>query len=252
MSSRGIVVLLALCGVLAGAAQAGNVATPPAHLARWQGTWNLGDTLLREGVGRPGALKPEAAQLLGRIVADQVELETRRWCRPPGFSGETGGRLDNVEIFVATDHLTLVTELGLVRRIFLDGRPAPADWPDTREGFSAGRLESDGTLVVETTHLSPDVSYGLFGAGVLTLGHGARITERIRFVDDRLHVEVTLVAPDVLTAPDRRSYVLQRAPAGYRPRQWDTCWAADRAIDPQTGKQRFDLTPPPDLPPPPP
>lgn len=248
MSRR--IILLAVCA-LAGGAAAGDGVRPPANLGQWAGTWNLGDAVLREGVGRPGPLRPEAARLLARIVADQVSLEARRWCQGPGFSGETGGRLDNVEIFVGSDRLTLVTELGLVRRIFTDGRSAPADWPDTREGFSSGRWEHDGTLVVETTHLSPDVSYGVIGAGVLTLGEGAHITERMRLAGGQLHVEVTLLAPDVLAGPDYRKYVFQRAPSGYMPRQWDTCWANDRAIDPQTGRQRFDLTPPPDLPPPP-
>lgn len=42
-----------------------------------------------------------------------------------------------------------------VRRIYLDGRAAPEQWPQTLGGFSTGHWEGD-TLVVRTTHLSPE------------------------------------------------------------------------------------------------
>jgi hypothetical protein len=163
-----------------------------------------------------------------------------------------GGLLDNVELFASPGRLTIVSELGLVRRIFTDGRAVPADWPETREGLALGHWEGDGTLVVETTHLSPDVSYHLVGSNIVTLGRGAYITERLRLIDaDHLRVDTTLVAPDLLTAPEQRTRVFVRAPADYVPRQWDSCWSEDRSIDPASGRQRFDLTPPADLPPPP-
>jgi hypothetical protein len=40
----------------------------------------------------------------------------------------------------------------MVRLIFLDGRKAEPDYPDSKMGFSTGRWEGD-TLVVDTTHL---------------------------------------------------------------------------------------------------
>ncbi len=42
-----------------------------------------------------------------------------------------------------------------VRRIYLDGREPPESWPQTLGGFSTGHWDGD-TLVVRTTHLSPD------------------------------------------------------------------------------------------------
>ena len=42
-----------------------------------------------------------------------------------------------------------------VRRIFMDGRQAPAYWPNTLGGYSTGHWEGE-TLVVRTTHMSPD------------------------------------------------------------------------------------------------
>ena len=43
----------------------------------------------------------------------------------------------------------------MVRRIFMDGREPPADWWPSLVGFSVGNWEDD-TLVVRTTHMSPD------------------------------------------------------------------------------------------------
>jgi len=238
--------------VMLATAHAVIAAGPPPDLPQWSGLWNLGDTIARQGLGPPGPLRPEAQQLLARVLADQVSLDPRRWCGGPGFSGDLGGLVDNVEIMVGPHHLTIVSELGLVRRIFTDGRRIPPDWPETREGLSVGHWEPDGTLVVETTHLSPRVSYGLNGSGAVTLGRDARITERMRLIDgNQLRVDITLIAPALLTAPEHRTRTFSRVPADYVPRQWDNCWDEDRAIDPRTGKQRFDLTPPADLPPPP-
>ena len=42
-----------------------------------------------------------------------------------------------------------------VRRVFMDGREAPEYWPPSLSGYSTGRWEGE-TLVVRTTHLSPD------------------------------------------------------------------------------------------------
>ncbi|MGI9258042.1 MAG: hypothetical protein ACR2QQ_04340 [Gammaproteobacteria bacterium] len=42
-----------------------------------------------------------------------------------------------------------------VRRIFMDGREAPDYWPTSLGGYSSGQWDGD-TLVVRTTHLSPD------------------------------------------------------------------------------------------------
>jgi len=43
----------------------------------------------------------------------------------------------------------------MVRRIFMDGREPPDDWWPSLVGFSVGSWE-DNTLVVKTTHMSPD------------------------------------------------------------------------------------------------
>jgi hypothetical protein len=58
-------------------------------------------------------------------------------------------------------------------------------------------------------------------------------------------------APGVLTQPDRRTRLYKRV-AKTMGTEITFCTEYDRSIEPGSGKQRFDLTPPPDLPPPPP
>ena len=57
-------------------------------------------------------------------------------------------------------------------------------------------------------------------------------------------------APAVLSQPDRRTRLYTRVPKTAA-NEITFCADNDRSIDPDTGKQRFDLTPPADLPPPP-
>ena len=49
-----------------------------------------------------------------------------------------------------------------IRRIYLDGREAPDNWPLSLGGYSTGRWEGE-TLVVTTTHLSPDNALSIDG-----------------------------------------------------------------------------------------
>jgi hypothetical protein len=88
--------------------------------------------------------------------------------------------------------------------------------------------------------------------GSVPIGRGARISERIRLKGpDTLVFEITTIAPEVLARPDKRSreYVRSSKPIA---NEITFCTDYDRSIEPGTGKQRFDLTPPADLPPPPP
>ena len=49
-----------------------------------------------------------------------------------------------------------------VRRFFMDGREPPDYWPLSLSGYSTGRWEGE-TLIVRTTHLSPDNDMWLTG-----------------------------------------------------------------------------------------
>lgn len=157
-----------------------------------------------------------------------------------------------VEFLFTPGRVTVTTEEGLVRRIYTDGRTVPADAVPTNTGISIGWWEGQ-TLVVETTHINPHTRIPLPpNPRAPAIGENARITERITLKgESTLEIEVVTVAPDALTEADRRTRLYTRLPKTM-PSEATTCTEYDRSIDPASGEERFDLTPPPDLPPPPP
>jgi hypothetical protein len=119
--------------------------------------------------------------------------------------------------------------------------------PITLSGSSVGHWEGD-TLVIETTGIAPDAQLARFGP----IGRNAHITERIRLRQkDVLETEVVTTAPDLLAAPDRRTFLTGRVPGKRKELEADFCGERDRSYDSATGTERLDMTPPSDLPPPP-
>jgi hypothetical protein len=166
-----------------------------------------------------------------------------------GFSGRTGGGPESVmEILLTPGRVTITTDHGLIRRIYTDGRPTPPDPFITLTGTSIGRWEGD-VLIVETVGLNPKTML----AGV-SAGAGFKIDERM-YLDsgDALHIDGTITAPEALTGAYKYTQAYVRfQDKNYSLGQFVTdCDKEDRSIDRKTNKQRFDLTPPADLPPPP-
>jgi hypothetical protein len=194
----------------------------------------------------PPQVRPEAAER-ARAFRESVLSGggvERGYCAPAAFAGRLpmngGGAL---EILFNPGRITIAVESGLVRRIYL----RPTDMlEESRGGSSIGRWEG-ASLVVETKGMSRAAS---FLPGV-PLGGGARSVERFSLRDpDTLQVETTLTAPDVLTAPLTSTLVYRRA----RDRvftEFDICVMDDRSFDDASQQERFDATPPADLPPPP-
>jgi hypothetical protein len=216
-----------------------------AELPNWAGWWGPDRMIGEELRSQPAPIKP------GLVGAPNPADQQRGGCRPPTFIGSNGGRLEAVEFLFTPGRVTLTNEAGLVRRIYTDGRTAPADAEPTNTGISIGHWEGQ-TLVVETTHINPRLRYPLPGTRWPELGPNARVTERFVPKDaNTLELEVVMDAPDILTEPDRRTRVYTRL-AKTLPAEVTACVEFDRAIDRSSGEQRFDLTPPADLPPPPP
>ncbi len=221
-------------------------------LPDWSGYWNLGDAPRSGRPFGPPPLKPELMASLARAGAQNLDPDPLRYCRPPRFVGLSGGFTDNVEFLFTPGRVTVISEGGLVRRIYTDGRAMPRESEPSSSGTSVGRWEGK-TLVIETTGIDPRAQYPTPTPGAPPIGNGVRITERITLLEPgQLEFDVTLVAPDVLTSPEHRRMVYRRSPSGYMAREVNFCSDRDRSIDPVTGKQRFDMTPPADLPPPPP
>jgi hypothetical protein len=198
----------------------------------------------------PPPFKPEvrAALLAGR--AGDADLDPMRYCRPVQFTGSSGGFTEAVEFLFTPGRVTITNEMGLIRRIYTDGRALPVDPDFTNTGFSVGRWEGQ-TLVVETVGINPQARYPGNAPGASPIGTGARITERIFLKDaGTLQFDIVTQAPAVLTEQDRRTRLYTRLPKTAA-NEITFCSDNDRSIERDSGKQRFDMTPPPDLPPPP-
>ncbi len=216
-----------------------------ARLPDWSGWW--GHPMSRPEAARPRS-PPFKPEILAAARAANPDADALRYCRPWQFTGESGGFTEAVEFLFTPGRVTLTNERGLIRRIYTGGQTIPADLDPTSTGLSVGHWEGE-TLVVETTRINPRAAYP--GAGA-PIGDGARITERIALKDrDTLVFDVVTDAPDIFTEPYRATQVYTRLTKTIAS-EITFCTEFDRSIEPGTGKQRFDLTPPPDLPPPPP
>jgi hypothetical protein len=233
-----------------------SVASPLAAektLPDWSGWWAYNDSMSLEWMRNPPPLFPgKLEQRRAAQLRDDEAPDPRRYCRPPQFTGFSDGFIGAVEFLFTPGRVTLTTEAGLIRRIYADGRPLPSDPDPSNTGTSVGHWEGQ-TLMVETVGIDPEARYPNQAQGGMPIGRNVRITERIRLIDrDTLELDVQTIAPDVLSKPDRRTRIYKRLEGVHAAREITLCVEYDRAIDPATGKQRFDMTPPADLPPPPP
>ena len=243
----------AVLGLFWAASALGQQSTPrgassgPHVLPDWSGWWHSG-SVVDEWAINPPPLTPGILERFRTERREDLDPDPLRYCRRPGFTGYSGG-LESVEFLITPGRVTLLNESGLIRRIYTDGRSMPADLSDTSTGTSVGHWEGQ-TLVVETAGIAPATKYPAANWGGMPVGNDVRITERISLKNKTLQFEIVTIAPDVLTAPDRRTRVYTRWPV-HEAREVNYCVDVDRAVDPATGHQRFDMTPPADLPPPP-
>tara|TARA_E500000331_G_scaffold353735_1_gene405055 strand:- start:20581 stop:21186 length:606 start_codon:yes stop_codon:yes gene_type:complete len=108
------------------------------------------------GIGHPPSSSVDFTTE-GKLSFDSFlpELDPTLKCLMPGIPL---GIIDPYPIeIVMQDHqiLFLYEHFHMVRRIFMDGRIAPDDWPVSLIGYSVGHWE-EKTLVIKTTHMSPD------------------------------------------------------------------------------------------------
>jgi hypothetical protein len=221
-------------------------------LPDWSGWWGLNGPFQSELRRSPPPMDAAEFAAMQRASQRDVDVDPNRFCGPRQFVGYSGGFTENVEFLFTPGRVTLINEAGLVRRIYTDGRPLPADPEVNNLGTSVGHWEGE-SLVVETVGISAAARFpSSEDPGGVAIGRNVRITERItRRDENRLEFEVVTIAPDLFTAPDRRTRMYVRVPK-LSAREVSFCVDFDRSIDPVSGEQRFDMTPPPDLPPPPP
>lgn len=138
--------------------------------------------------------KPTPFTAEGRRIFDATEHwhDSALRCMPLGLPRLFGAPY-NMEIIDAGSHYLIVyVEHNTPRRIWMDGRQAPANTVATSLGFSVGRWEGE-VLVIETTHLSPG---WLDGSGLPMSGKGTSIVERYELSADRLAMDRTMTIRD--------------------------------------------------------
>jgi hypothetical protein len=223
------------------------------QLPDWSGWWMLDKPFTDELARAPPPMKPADWARFRAVRRDDTDPDPARYCRPQQFVGYSGGFAEAVEILFTPGRATLTNEMGLIRRIYTNGIPLPKTSDGaTNTGFSVGHWEGQ-TLVVETVAINPEARYPLPTQGAMPIGKHAPITERISLQDSNtLRFEVTTVAPGLFVKPDKRVRNYTRVPKKTTAHEITFCSEHDRSIDPASGKQRFDMTPPADLPPPPP
>jgi hypothetical protein len=240
-----------LCSALALAATAAAQPSAPTTLPDWSGWWGHRVPLPDEWRRNPPPLKAGVLAAFEAARANDSASDPLRYCRPMQFTGSSGGFTEAVEFLFTPGRVTVTNEMGLIRRIYTDGRALPMEFVPTNTGYSVGRWEGQ-TLVVYTAGINPQALYPGPQQGAVPIGANARITERISLTDpNTLQFEIVTTAPEILTEPDRRTRMYSRLADKKTASEVTFCADDDRSIDPASGKQRFDMTPPADLPPPP-
>lgn len=132
-------------------------------------------------------------------------------CVTPGFP-RSGLIIYPFEI-VQTEKmiLFLYESFGMVRRIYMDGRPLSDVVPAGTTGFSSGHWEGND-LIIETKNLAEGL---LDGTGLRQYGD-VSVIERYRMSDDgnALEAEVTITAPETFKTSWTRRFTWDRDPGG--------------------------------------
>ena len=146
---------------------------------------------------KPTPFKPETRIAYENTVHyDDYSLR----CVAPGLPRIFGAPYDMDIVDVGSHYQFVYIEHNTPRRVYMDGRAVPENYPDRPMGFSVGHWEGKD-LVIETTNLAE--GFWLDGSGLpMSGGEGTRIVERHIFADDLLSMErVMTIYDDFYTEP---------------------------------------------------
>ncbi|MBF8269403.1 MAG: hypothetical protein HW386_1112 [Gammaproteobacteria bacterium] len=105
----------------------------------------------------PSPLSENGEKLVNAFSAKYGDkyVEPGGYCVPPGMPSTMTALVGYpVEIIQSKDRVTMLAEMEMqVRRIYLDGRKVPEDYPATRIGYSIGSWNGD-VLVIDTALLN--------------------------------------------------------------------------------------------------
>jgi hypothetical protein len=140
------------------------------------------------------------AALAARAAWDVDDNFVQR-CEQPGMPGIlSNGQPHPFQLIDRGEWIEFVgEEFDIHRRIDMSGDSIAADLPFTPLGYSRGRLDDDGSLVVETSH----IDWRYFDRIGTPQSRDVRTIERFRLIDDgrQLSYQITITDPATFTAP---------------------------------------------------
>jgi len=186
----------------------------------------------------PLQLTPAYAAKRQDLIAHAEEDNQSANCLPPGMPGIMSQPYP-MEFLLTPGQVTIVIEAySMVRHIYTDGRPLPADPDPNFFGTSVGHWEGD-TLVVQSvgfsrqTEIEPHVPHS----------EKMQISEKFRLLDpETMSIETTVTDPEALAAPYTTNRILRRH------RSWTIseyiCEQNNRNFVDRSGKAGINLTVP--------
>jgi hypothetical protein len=177
----------------------------------WNGMWIASMDPARPASSlSSGSMRPEdspsltpkykaiAAKAQALFKAGSLKMDKTVHCELPGMplmmTFANGG-----EVLMTPGRITMISEwAGDVRRIFLDGRPHPADLDPTFEGHSIGHWEGND-LIIDTVAISTKASLNATGAQQSDKMH---ITERMHeYAPGKMEILFHIEDPEAFTQP---------------------------------------------------
>lgn len=119
----------------------------------FNGVWQAYASVPQFGPGQSGALSDEGAALVEAYFAGYGDdfPDPGEYCVPPGMPSTMTSMVSYpIEVIQSPNRVTMLAELDMqVRRIYMDGRDFPNEYPTSRMGYSIGQWDGE-TLVIET------------------------------------------------------------------------------------------------------
>ena len=186
------------------------------------------------------SLTPEWAAKVKDLEANAPQDTGSANCLPPGMPGIMGEPYP-MEFLLTPGQVTIVIEaFSMVRHIYTDGRPMPADPDPSFFGTSIGHWEGD-ILVVDSEGFSPLTTIEM----MTPHSDKMKILERFHLLDaNTMNIETTVIDPVALTQPFVSNRILKRH------RSWTIeeyiCEEDNQNFVDSSGKAGIKLTPPPE------
>lgn len=193
----------------------------------FSGVWEAYASEPAGGRGAGSTLTEEGQAMVDEFMASFGDsyVEPGAFCVPPGLPATMTSMVSYpVEVIHSEDRVTMLAEYDMqVRRVYMDGRDFPDDYPTTRMGYSIGHWEDD-TLVIDTRIL------GEYLLSAWPRTEETRVVERVYrttreeagkeasgFVqasdfDDVLVFEMTITDPKLYDGPQEVTMYYQRIP----------------------------------------